>query len=160
MSPPSPNPPKFLEGKKLKQPVYANPPARTPFLAAPCMNKFHLADGTILNDANSRTVLPAAMNLNTHLCDESFLSGYLGESARFVDVVGQWLLTIDMKSPLETFHPDGAMHMIWSGDVDRIDVLLLFQKFAPILINSSFGILFANLTRSIQINVRDRRQSH
>ena len=52
----------------------------------------------------------------------------------------------------------GGVHVIGSGDVDRVEVLLLVEQLAPILVNLDIGEAFLDLAQVSEVDVGDRDQ--
>ena len=80
------------------------------------------------------------MTLDAHLRDDSIALRQFGHAPHFVDVMGQWLLAIDMFAELHGTHADGRVHVVWGGNIDGINVFgLLVKQFAPVLIVPGVG---------------------
>jgi len=72
--------------------------------------------------------------LVAHHGDATFGGGGGGcQLASLVNVMGQWLLAIDVFAGLERGHGDGGMGVVGRGDEHRLDVVLLGEHLAKIL---------------------------
>ena len=99
------------------------------------------------------------MDLDAHLRDELLLPGKLRQLPRFIEVVRQRLLAIDMFAQLHRGHRHRRVHVVRRRDVDRIEILrLLVQQLAPVLINLHVGMMLLELRRPLQIHLRHRDQ--
>ena len=71
-----------------------------------------------------------------------------------VDRLGQRFLGVDVQSLLHRPHGDRGVHVVRRGDVDRVEVLLLVEQLAPVLVDLDAGEAILDL---VQVS-RDRRR--
>ena len=87
------------------------------------------------------------MALVAHLGHDLVLAGRLGQHAGLVDAVGQGLLDIDVLAAPDGRQGDDGVGVVGRGHDDRVDVLLLVEHDAEILVGLGLGILGEGLGR-------------
>jgi hypothetical protein len=129
-----------------------------PVLAAPAMDLLHLADRVSLKCGHHHPVDLARKDLDAHLGDQLFVAGRPGELPGLVQGLGQGLLSVDVQSPLHRPHGDRSVHVIGCRDVHGIEVLLLVEKLAPVLVDPDAGELVLDLSRVPEIDIHHRHE--
>ncbi len=79
-----------------------------------------------------------------------------GQLAGFVDRLGQGFLAVDVQPLLHGPHRDRGVHVVGGRDVDRVEVFLLIEQLAPVLVNLDVGKAFLDLAQVPEIDVGDR----
>ncbi len=126
-----------------------------PFLTAPRMDLGDFADAEFLDALDGRAVFRAAMDLDAHLGDEAAFACDFGDATGFVDVVGEWLLAVDVAVELQGTHGDGCVHVVGGGDIDGVEVLFLVEEFAPVLIDAGVGEALADFVGAGEVDIGD-----
>ena len=98
------------------------------------------------------------MDLDPHLGDELFLAGHACQLPGLVDRLGQGFLGVDVQPLLHRPHGDRGVHVVGSGDVDRVEVFLLVEQLAPILVDLHIGEAFLDSAQVSEVDVGDRDQ--
>ncbi len=111
-----------------------------PFLAAPGMDFFNFSDDSTLDHFYGTAVEHMGVDLDAHLSDESFFFGVILDLATLVDVVSQWLLTVDMFAELHGRHGHGSVQVVWGGNIYAVNVAaFLIEHFPPVGVDFGFG---------------------
>ena len=79
-----------------------------------------------------------------------------GQLPGLVDRLGQRFLGVDVQPLLHRPHGDRGVHVVGSRDVDRVEVLLLVEQLAPVLVNLHVGEAFLDLAQVSEVDVGDR----
>ena len=80
------------------------------------------ANGASLHQQHRHAVEARGVNLDAHLRDDALEAGQLSQLSRFVEVMSQRLLAIDILAQLQRGHGDGRMHVVGGGDVYRVEM--------------------------------------
>ena len=133
-------------------------PGITPVFAAPAMDFLHFADRVPLDDFNDHPVNLVRMDLDAHLGDKLLLGRHPGELTCLVDRLRERLLRVDVQAPLHGAHCDRGVHVVRRRNIHRIEVLLLVEKFAQILIDSDVGKFFLDVSSVAKVHIGDRHE--
>ena len=93
-----------------------------PGFAAPGVHLPHLPDRAALHELHCSAVGSGGMDLRSHLRDELRLFCHHPQLPRFMHIVRQRLLAVDMLAAIEGRHRRGGMGVVGGGDIDRIDL--------------------------------------
>ena len=124
------------------------------------MDFFDFADHAVLHELDRAAVFSRGVNLDAHLGDEFLFASHLGEPARLEKIVGERLLPIDGEPTLHCGIADARVHVVWGGDVHRLQILLLVEQFAKIGIQPRLGEFLAEFSGLFFIHVAARDDTH
>ena len=115
--------------------------AIAPVLAAPAMDLLHLADGAAWIVATTIRWTSCEWIWMPIWVTSFFSLRRPGQLAGLVDRLGQRLLGVDVQPLLHRPHGDRGVHVVRRRDVDRVEVLLLVEQLAPVLVDPDVGEL-------------------
>ena len=125
------------------------------------MHFLDLANGAGLHQQRRHAVEARGVNLDAHLRHDALEPRILRQLPRFVEVVRQRLLAIDVLAQLQRAHGDRRVHVVGGRDVHRIELLaFLIEQLAPVLVDSGAGEVLPQLRGAVQIHLRHRHQVH
>ena len=127
--------------------------AVAPVLAAPAMDLLDLADRAGLDRRGDRAVDRRGVELDAHLGDELLLARHPGHLPGLVDRLRERLLGVDVQPALQRAHGDRGVHVVRGRDVDRVEVLLLVEQLAPVLVDLHVGEALLDLRGIPQVDV-------
>ena len=88
-------------------------------------------------------------------------AGKLSQLPRFVKVMGQRLLAIDVLAQLQRAHGDRRVHVVGGGDIHRVYALaFLIEQLAPVLVDSCAGKVLLELGGAPQVHLGHGHQLH
>ena len=118
-------------GLLLGRPRHALRPDRA---VGPGVHLAHLADGAGLEPLLHQAQPLFRVALIAHLRDDLVLARRFGQGARLADGAGQRLLHVDVLAELHRRHGHEGVRVIGRRDDDRVDVLLLLEHHAVVLV--------------------------
>ena len=125
-----------------------------PRLAAPRVDFLHLPDRAVVDELHDELVLRARVNLNAHLRDELLLGGDFGEPAGLVDRLRQRLLAVDVQAAVHgAACAIGRVHVVRRRDVHRVEVLLLVEQHAVVVVDMEVGPAFLERRRGSSVGI-------
>jgi hypothetical protein len=80
----------------------------------------------------------------------------LGEFSGLLNRPGKRLLDVNVLTHLDCHHSDGGVSMVRRRDDDGVDILLLFEHYAEILVFGRIGIFLKYLPRKTPVHVAKR----
>lgn len=123
---------------------------------APGMHFFDLADDAIADELNGHAIMADRVDLDAHLGDQPFFMRELGKRARFVEIVRERFLAINMFAELHRAHSGRRVHVVGQRNIHGIDVFALFiEELAPILIDFDVRKALLELFGAIEIDFRN-----
>src|SRR5260370_4839842 len=126
-------------------------PVRT---AGPVGDFAHRADGTVPNPFAEQASGLGGLVANGNLSGDAGFTRDFGEAARFIDGVGQRLLAEDVFALLHRRSGDGGMKMVRGADNDGVEIVLLVEQLAEVIVGGTAAILAGALLGGV-IGVHD-----
>ncbi len=128
----------------------------SPSFVAPGVGFTNLSDGPTLNQFDSGAVGTCGVDLRTHLGDNFVLFRDESELSRFVDIVCEWFLAIDMFAVVHRGHCSGSMGVVWSGDRHSIDFASNFgEHLAKVGESFCIGVALSGGCEVIRIDIAE-----
>ena len=148
-------------GLLLGRPRHALRPDRA---VGPAVHLAHLADGAGLEPLLHQAQALFRVALVAHLRDDLVLPRRLGQGAGLGDGAGHRLLHVDVLAELHRLHRDEGVHVIGRRDEDRVDVLLLLEHHAEVLVfrggfGKSAGVVLLRRRPSLAASLSSTSQS-
>ncbi len=121
--------------------------------AAPGVDLGDLADGAIPNPLANKASPFRRMSLDSHLGSHAGFFCQFGQHARFVDIVRQRLLAVNVLSSSHCFGGNNRVRMVRRGNHNSVDIALLVQHLPKIGIDLRFRIPLERLGRVLVVHV-------